>query len=193
MPLEAGEVACTVRRRVMGMRVILAVVVLGLAVVTVTLAGQQTGDSTKRDQEQRDGQAQPGLSTATALRTQVARLRAEVELLELEHEVGRALLLDLLKEQGHTDSDSQRAVKAKEAVSQLRTMAAFMGKLDEFQEQFGDEKAMQSQAQEEMKTQAESNRAANDRRKKAFVRQAIELNEKRFALADLEKQLANVK
>jgi hypothetical protein len=191
VPLEVCEVARTVRRRIMGMRVILAVFLLGLAVVMATFAGQ-TG-STRRNQQQPDGKAQPGLAIATALRSQVAKLRAEVELLELEHKAERAVLMDLLKEQGRSDSDASRAVKASEAIGQLRILAASMGKLDQFEKESGDEKAMQSKAEEELKTRAESNRIANDRKKQVFLRQAIELNEKRLALAELEKQLANVK
>lgn len=175
----------------MRIRVVITVVVLGLAVVTMTLARQQTGNAPKHNQEQRNEKPQPGLGAAAALRAQVAKLRAEVELLELEHEVDRAHLLDLLKEQRH--SDSERAAKVREEVGNLKTMAVSIGKLDEFQKEFGDEKTLQSQVEKEMKEQAERGRADSDRKKKAFVSQATELNEKRLALAELEKQLANVK
>ena len=52
----------------MGTRVILVAVMLGLTVVTVTLARQQPGDAAKLDQKQREAQPQAGLATAAALR-----------------------------------------------------------------------------------------------------------------------------
>jgi hypothetical protein len=188
--MVAGKVTYTERRRVMKIRVVLAAVVLGLAVVTVTLAQQQAGDAVKRYQDRRPG-LRPG--PTMTLRDQVAKLRAEVELLELEHDVDRAHLSDLLKEQRHSDSIAERTAKAKEGVNNAITMAASIGKLDEIKKEFGDEKAMQSLAEKELKELAERGRTDIERKKKAFLSQATELNGKRLALAELEKQLASVK
>jgi chemotaxis response regulator CheB len=164
-----------------------------LAVVGVTLARQQPGDPAKHNQKQREGQAQSVLETSAALRSQVAKLRAEVELLELEHEVDKAILFEALKKQGHSDSSVERTTKAREAVNRLTMEAASWGKLDEFKKEFGDEKGLESEIEKDLKEQAERDRSDNDRKRKTFIREATELNEKRLTLVELERQIANVK
>jgi hypothetical protein len=174
----------------MRIRVTLAVFALSLAVVTVTLARQQPGVPAKQNQDERDGQAHAGLQTAAALRSQVAKLRAQVELMEIEHEVDRTLLFEALKAQG-LDPAGKLAAEGKEQASQMTLMAASMGKLTDFKKKFGDDKAIQSQIEKEAQELAEVHRTANARKKEAFLRQTTELNEKRLALAELEKQLLN--
>jgi hypothetical protein len=173
----------------MRIRVVLAGVVLGLAVVTLTLAQQQTSDAPRQDKRKPNGTAQPGVGAVAALRTQVAQLRAEVELLELEHEADKALLFDLLKELGRVDSPAQ----ARDELNKVTIALANTGYLDEITKKSGDEKAMRSRLEKDLKDLVETHRADSNRMKKAFVLQATELNEKKFALAELEKQLANVK
>jgi hypothetical protein len=177
----------------MGIRVILVAGVLGLTVVTVTLARQQPGDPAKLDQKLPDGQPQAGLATAAALRAQVATLRAQVELLELEHEVNKTVLLEALKVQRQAGSEAERAAMATEMTSALLRAARLGKTFDDFRQQFGDENGMQREAEKAVKEQADKDRADNDGKKKEFVRQATELHEKKFALVDLEKQLGNLK
>jgi len=176
----------------MRIRVVVAVFALSLAVAAVALARQQTGTPAKQNQEERDSKAQAGPQAAPALRSRVAKLRAEVELLEIEHEVDRTLLFEALKSQGLNPA-AKLTAEGMEQVTQLTMIAARMGKLAELKEKFGDDKAIQSQIEKEARELAESDRIANERKKKAFVSQTTELNERRLALAELEKQLVNAR
>ncbi len=159
----------------MRMRTMLAAVVFGLGIVGIALA-QQAGPQPKDHSSER-----------AKLRGQVARLRADVELLDLEHEADKAVVVSVLKEERDSESESGRVAKAKEAVSEAALMAASMGKLEEFQKEFGDEKALQARAEKELKEKAESIRAEGQLKKQTFVRRATELAEKRLELAEVEK------
>ena len=116
-----------------------------------------------------------------------------MELLELEHDVNKTVLLEALKEQWHGDSETEQADKTTEKAVTTMMYAARYGKLDELKQELGDEKGIQREAEKEVKQEAEKRHAENDRKKKEFVRRATELHEKRFALVDLEKQLGNLK
>ena len=95
-------------------------------------------------------------SERAKLRAQVAKLRADVELLDLEHEADKAVVVSVLREERDYESESARVDKAKEAVSEANMTAASLGKLREFQKEFGDEKAMQAQAEKELKEKADA-------------------------------------
>jgi hypothetical protein len=162
-------------------RIISAAVVLGLGMVGIALA-QQAGQQPKDHVSERE-----------KLRAQVAKLRAEVELLDLEHQADKAVVVSVLKEERDSESESGRVDKAREAVSEATMMAASLGKLEEFKKEFGDEKAMQASAEKELKEKAESNRAEGQLKKQVFVRRATELAEKRLELAEVEKQYNEAK
>jgi hypothetical protein len=162
-------------------RIISAAVVLGLGIGGISLA-QQAGQQPK-DQ----------VSERAKLRAQVAKLQAEVELLDLEHQADKDVVVSVLKEERDFESESSRFAKAREAVGEATMMAASVGKLEEFKKEFGDEKAMQARMEKELKEKAESIRAEGQLKKQAFVRQATELAEKRLALAEVEKQYNDAK
>ncbi len=174
----------------MRIRVTLAVFALSLAVVTVTLARQQSGVPSKENQQERIGKAEGGRQTAAALRSHVAKLRAEVELLEIEHDANKALLLQSLKDQG-LDPAAKLAAEGTKQATDMQMFAARMGKLTEFKNEVGDDKAIQSQIEKGAQELAASQSAIIERAKKVFVSQTTELNEKRLELAELEKQLLN--
>lgn len=174
-------------------RAILILGFLGLTVATATLARQQPGDLARPDQEDQGEHHQPGMASVAALRARVAKLRAEVELLELEHEANKTDLLEALKGQRHADSAPEQAVKATEKAVATMAAAISVGKLDEIKKELGGEEGIQRAAEKEVREQAERGQAENDRKKKAFLRQATELHEKKFSLADLERQLSNPK
>ena len=162
-------------------RIISAAVVLALGIVGIALA-QQPGPQPKDHASER-----------AKLRAQVAKLRADVELLDLEHEADKAVVVSVLREERDYESESARVDKAKEAVSEANMTAASLGKLREFQKEFGDEKAMQAQAEKELKEKAERIRVEGQLKKQAFVRRAAELAEKRLELAEVEKQYNEAK
>ncbi|GAC1468001.1 MAG: hypothetical protein NVSMB9_10200 [Isosphaeraceae bacterium] len=164
-------------------RIITAAVILGLGVVGVTLA-QQNGEQPAHIGEAPKNQA----PDKAKLRAQVAKLRAEVEVLELEHEADKEVLVALLKEERNSESESGRADQARQDVSEATMLAARLGSLEEFRKEVGDEKALQAEAEKELKQKAEHVRAEGDRKKQAFVKRAAELSEKRLELAEAEKR-----
>jgi hypothetical protein len=165
---------------------------LGFAVATVALARQQAGNLDKLDKEHQHEHRQKGIASVAALRAEVAKLRAEVELLELEHEVNKNQMLEELKQQ-HADSAVEQADSAAVLVTMVMEAAGSTGKLDETKQQLGFEEGLQRAAQKVLKERAERRQVENDCKKKAFVKQATELHERRFLLADLEKQLSIAK
>jgi hypothetical protein len=56
-----------------------------------------------------------------------------------------------------------------------------------------DETGVQREAEREVKKEVEEGHAENDHKKEAFVKQGTELNQKKSALAELEKQLLGIK
>ena len=96
----------------------------------------------------------------------MAKLRAEVELLELEHEANKTDLLKALKGQRHADSAAEQAVKATEKAVATMMAAARTGQLDEIKKQFGDEEGIQRLAEKEVKEQAERSQIENGARRR---------------------------
>src|SRR5436305_15285160 len=72
----------------MRIRITMAAALLALGFATITAASQ--GAEVKKEQAPADSKA--------ALRPKLARLRAEVELMQLEHDVEVAMLKDLIKD-----------------------------------------------------------------------------------------------
>lgn len=173
----------------MRMRIISAAVVLGLGIVGITLAQSGGGPS-----------KQPAIDRAK-LRPQVAKLRAEVEILQLEHEADAEILKKLMADIKNLDSleaakgsmkDQMEALlkgSSKEQKDQMEAFkAATNGQLPptpgaipvppaEFGSMFGTDEAM-----------AKIARPILDRLKKEFVPKAAELHEKRLELDDLERR-----
>lgn len=175
----------------MKVRLILIVLAtIAFVAVTTTLARQQPGGAPQPTEGQRTNMA--GAAVAD-LRAKVARLRAEIELLELEHEVDKAKLFEMLKDQRQTESDSDRGKKARGAANEVLWAFASFGKLDEAEEKFGDESTLAKRLEQQFKEQDEKRKGEREQKKKGFLTQSTELNEKRLALADLERQLADIK
>jgi hypothetical protein len=173
--------------------IVVAVSVLSLIVATATLARQQVNGSPGGSRQVRGGVTDAGVRSLAALRSEVAKRRADVELMELEHEIDKNVLAESLKREKEFESEDQRSTKAAAAVTEATMLAASFGKLGDFKKEFGDDAALQRQAEANLKEHADSIRGANDRKKKEFAKRTAELNERRLELADLEKQLANFK
>jgi hypothetical protein len=162
-------------------RIIPAAVVLGLGIVGIALA-QQAGQQPENREDVRAKQ-----------RAQVARLRAEVELLELEHEADRAALSDELQNERKAERIADDDGKVREIASEMRLAASSVGKLKDFEKEVGDGKTAEAKVQEELRQAVATARSKNGRRKREFVLRTAELNEKRLELADAEKRFTEVK
>jgi hypothetical protein len=178
----------------MRMRIITAAVVVGLGLVGITLA-QESGKPTKLQ-----------TSDKANLRAQVAKLRAEIELLQLEHEVDRDSLKELMVDLKRIDTleAGKGAMKAemeaflkgpmkeqvealKKQMESLKTtlnkaeMPAAAAALPDFEKEInnmlGDDEAAARVA-----------RPVVERLKKEFIQKATRLNEKRLELAEVEKR-----
>lgn len=154
----------------MRMRIISTTVVLGLGLLGVTLA--QQGDR----EEPRTGREELG--------AQVAKLRAEVELLELEHQVNAGILTKLMTDVRNWDSmeavkgPMQEQLKAlKQQVPAPPTVfpQLFPGNAD------GEEVLKLSLVDE---AAIKVVRPLLDRMRKEFLQEATQLNEKRLRLSE---------
>ncbi len=165
----------------MRMRIISATIILGLGIVGITLA-QQAGEERR--------------SEKAKLRSQVARLRAEVELRQIEHDVDADILKKLM-----TDLRNLGGLEALKAPveEQLKSVTAQRAPnvglptppgFEEFNKQFQEEAKAEAQVKELMVKAA---RPLLDRLKKEFVQKAAELNEKRLELAEAEKRYNETK
>jgi hypothetical protein len=171
------------------MRQLVPALVLGTVLVTVALARQQLVDPAKHNQARSVEPARDQHDTASGLRAQVAELRAEVELMELEHEADKAVLLETLKEDRRLESDDYREGKVDQTIKKI----AEFGGLGELMGKTGDYKAAVRTVDDEFKKAIDKDRGRIRRWKQAFVNQAINLNEKKLALAELEKDLLKAK
>src|SRR5262249_28273766 len=138
-------------------------------VVGIALA-QQTGEQRKQQ-----------VNDEARLRAEVVKVRVEIELLQLEHEV----------ELGHVKS----------AMAELKNLEGFgEGALPILRADFETKVQQNNRArfslefiEDEMKSSREEARRYVDRKKKDFARQAEKLAGKRFDLEDLEKQYHDAK
>jgi hypothetical protein len=166
-------------------RVIAGALILGLGAVTFALAQPGTGSSTPSPSptgpSPRSSDATPG--DRSELPAAVARLRAEVEMLQLEHDLARERLAGGLKDQAGLEASPSRQA----ARDYMRIGAEVVGKGPEF------ESAMQAKGDEIWKAVGQAI-AANpptnlDRLKQDFLRVATELNRKKIDLIALEVHL----
>jgi hypothetical protein len=164
----------------MKMWIISASVVLGLGIVGAAVA-QQTGEGRGDDKAK--------------LRAQVARLRAEVELRQIEHDVDADILKKLM-----TDIRNLEGLESLQApiAEQLKSVPAPKAPVTGSAPPGFDE--VQKQLQEEAKAEAQVNqltarvaRPHLDRLRKEFVQKVAELNERRLELAEVEKRYNEVK
>jgi hypothetical protein len=168
-------------------RVVVGGLIVGLGAVTFALAQPGTGPSTTRSAPA--DTPMPPSSDKTRpdradLCAKVARLRAEVELLQLEHDLARERVSAGLKERadGIEGSASQQVAR-----DYMRIGAELVGKGADF------EAAMQEKGDEIWKAVnkavAATSPAEVDRRKQEFLRAATELNRKKIDLIALEIRL----
>jgi hypothetical protein len=168
-------------------RVIAGAIILGLGVVTLALAHQGTGPSAPRPAS--TGDSTPGSpdklrGDRSELHARVARLRAEVEMIQLEHDLKKELLSTGLKERAE-GLESKGSLQV--ARDYMRIGAELVGKGSEF------ESAMQERGDEIWKAVAKAagtpSPAEIDHLKQDFLRVATELNRKRIDLVELEIHL----
>jgi hypothetical protein len=170
-------------------QIITATAVLGLGAVTFALA--QTGTGMSNPQSPRsavlpDQVCEGGKTDQTELHERVARLRAEVELLQLEHDATRALLADRLKSVVVADAETIGELDELKIVSYYMRMGAEkVGKAAEFDKAIaGDRAAMEKAIEKAREIPTEL-----ARKKVAFFRLSIEFNRKKIELVELETKL----
>jgi hypothetical protein len=169
-------------------RVIAVASILGLGVVTFALAQQVAGQAPRR--------TAPADATAprssdkprddrSELHAAVARLRAEVELLQLEHDLARDRLSAVMKQQVEEGIESDLAQYL--VRDSMKMGAELVGRGSEF-EAATQQKGGEIQ-QAVNKAVAAWAPADIDRLKRDFLRVATELNRKKIDLVSLEIHL----
>jgi hypothetical protein len=158
----------------MRMRIITTAVVLCLGIVGITLA-QQSGEQTRRQAVDR-----------TKLRAQVAKLRAEVEVRQLEHDADSDLLKKLMVDMKNLDSMEAFKGLMKELVEALK--AARVGQMPAGLEGLPGPQEELDKAFILNEATLKVARPLLERLKKEFVQKAAESNEKRLELAEVEKR-----
>jgi hypothetical protein len=168
-------------------RVIAGAIILGLGVVTLALAQQGTGPASSWPASA--GDPMPGShykprDDRPEFYARVARLRAEVELLQLEHDLKKELLSTGLKERAE-GLESKGSLQV--ARDYMRIGAELVGKGSEF------EVAMQEKGDEIWKAVAKAARTPStaeiDQLKQDFLRITTELNRRKIDLVELEVHL----
>jgi hypothetical protein len=172
----------------MRIKITLAAVLLALGFATITTARQ--GAEGARNPA-------PGESKAS-LRPKLARLRAEVELMQLEHEADVSILKDLVKDLKNLEmmKNAQNSRELAPLLDELRKQGEGLQPIlpaipARFAEQF------KHQAENEEKAKAlvdeatlKLGRVAYDDFKKGFVERSTALNEKQLELLDLEQRMS---
>jgi hypothetical protein len=167
-------------------QVIGGAIILGLGVVTLALGQLEAGPSTLRPASADTPAPQSpdkSLADRSELHARVARLRAEVEVLQLEHDLAKQRLAGGLQERADGDGKPSQRV----ARDYMRIGAEVVGKGPEF------EAAMQEKGDEiwkaVMKAAGTPSPAEVDRLKQDFLRVTTELNRKKIDLVGLEVRL----
>ncbi len=122
--------------------------------------------------EQANSPAQAAFANLQQMRAQVAELRAEVEIADIEHEADKGLLSLMMKEIGEA--------QWKEASQQ-----ADKGGARDTENPGG------AVREQKPKFRAENAEAELQHRKARFRERVVRLHEMKFALADLEERLTN--
>lgn len=163
--------------------VIAGAIILGLGAVTFALARQDGGPPAPAGAPAPSSSDRPPVDRAE-LHARVAKLRAEVEMLQLEHDLARELLSAGLKDRAGVGEASPSQQVARDY---MRIGAEIVGKAAEF------ESAMQERGDEIWravnKAVAAPAPADLDRLRQDFLRVATELNRKKIDLVGLEIHL----
>jgi hypothetical protein len=172
---------------VMKTQVIAGTIILGLGVVTLALAQHGTKPTSPppdRAQTPARESSEPTWADGAELHARVARLRAEVELLQLEHDLAKERVSSALKDLAD-GIDGHRSMQM--ARDYMRIGAEVVGKGSEF------ETTMQEKGDEiwqaVKKAAATTTPAELDRLKQDFLRVATELNRHKIDLVGLEVHL----
>ena len=168
-------------------RVIAGTIILGLGAVTFALA-QQVSQQPKAGPGSHYKPRDPAATTCPAdrgeLHGRVARLRAEIEVLQLEHDLVKERLSAALKDMADAPEGGRSQQVARDY---MRIGAELVGKGPEF------ESAMQEKGDEiwkaVQKAAGTSSPADLDHLKQDFLRVATELNRKKIELVGLEVHL----
>ena len=169
----------------MRIKITMAAALLALGFATITAARQ--GAEVARPQAPADSKA--------ALRPRLARLRAEVELMQLEHEGDVAVMKDLIKGLKFSEAMGAAGDQAP-LIEELRKQAEVLqppkfvlpGGIDINQavENQGKAQALVDQASVKMA------RAIYEASKKGFIERTAALNEKQLELLDLEQRMSMI-
>jgi hypothetical protein len=167
-------------------RVIAGAIILGLGAVTFALAQQmsQQPKAGGSHYKPRDPAATGFPADRGELHRRVARLRAEIEVLQLEHDLMKERLTPFLKE----TADAPDAGRSRQVARDwMRIGAELVGKGPEF------ESAMQEKGDEIWKAVAKAagnpSPAEIDQLKQDFLRITTELNRRKIDLVELEVHL----
>jgi hypothetical protein len=170
----------------MRIRITLAAAMLALSFATITAARQ--GAEGARPQAPADSKA--------ALRPKLARLRAEVELMQLEHEGDVAVMRDLIK--GLKFSEAMGAAGDQgPLLEELRKQAEGLPPLfpvpPRFTDQFKQFAQNQGNAQGLVdEASVKIARVIYEKSKKGFLDRSTALNEKQMELLDLEQRMSMI-
>ncbi len=173
----------------MGRRLVAGVVLLGGIAVTFALA--QSGVQPANVPPSRVGPAaEPtrdgGPMDKAKLHARVARLRAEVELLQLEHDAHKAELCDLWKGLSKVNAELLDQAGGEEVGAHYARMGAeVVGKAAEFDKLIKENLT----AIENWIEQSREMPTILQRRKAEFLRLTTELNQKKIELVELETRL----
>jgi hypothetical protein len=172
----------------MRIKITLAAALLALGFATITAARQ--GPEVRKDQAPADSKA--------ALRPKLARLRAEVELMQLEHEADVSILKDLVKDLKNLElmKNAQNSKELAPLLDELRKQGEGVSPiLPAIPAGFAEQVKQQAENQEKAKALVDDAtlklaRIAYDDFKKGFVDRATALNEKQLELLDLEQRMS---
>ncbi|MGP0067009.1 MAG: hypothetical protein ACLQGP_25880 [Isosphaeraceae bacterium] len=170
-------------------RIIAATAVLGLGAVTFALAQPRTEmppPQATRSVPIADNACEGDSTDSNELHARVAELRAEVELLQLEHDATRALLSDRMKSVVVANTETIGEIDDfKIASYYMRMGAEKVGKAAEFDKAIEDDRAAIEKASEK----AREVPTELNRKKEAFRKLSIELNQKKIKLVEMETKL----
>ena len=173
--------------------IITAAVVLGLGGVTFALARQVTTSSKPQPPQAVPSSAQScnsGESDPSKLHARVAKLRAEVELLQLEHDAIKAMLSDRIQGVEKANAEITGELdQSRVAAFYMRMGAESVGKAIEFDQKARVDRAAVEKATEKATATAGEFQTSLKGKKEEFLRLTTELNEKKIELVELEIKL----
>ena len=155
-------------------RIILVAVVLGIAIVSGTWAQQQPTEPSHRGQG--NAYIPSAVENLRLLRAQVVELRAAMELAEIQHDVDKAMLSEMMKEvaQAHW----------KEVSKPIQPTEPAAGRTAESQSPT----AVRGHKQTDRFAMVE---AEVERMKERYRERVVKLQGMKFTLTDLEERLTN--